>query len=371
MACSRCQTLPLSVETRGTLLLTGAVRELIEILIGFLEVEGLDFEDAGLELRLHEANLFEFLQRVRDAQAFNALERRGLSALLLEPGETLSFHSFTRARTLEQWLGLLDACGLIEILEAKRFVSWFQPILSATDGAVVGYESLLRGRRSDGSLMFPGEIFALAGDNDLLFQVDRQARESALRCAAAEGIASHLFVNFVPTAIYDPVHCLQSTVGWASKLGFDPGRLVFEVVETERVGDLDHLKRILDFYRDAGYRVALDDVGSGYASLNLLATLKPDIIKIDMEIVRGIDADPQRQSVFRALVGIARDLGIQVLAEGIETQAELAYVVGEGADLVQGYLFARPAPKPSTPMALEFWSASCPVHGLSVSGDSA
>jgi EAL domain-containing protein (putative c-di-GMP-specific phosphodiesterase class I) len=96
-------------------------------------------------------------------------------------------------------------------------------------------------------------------------------------------------------------------------------------------------------------------VGSGYASLNLLATLKPDIIKIDMEIVRGIDADPQRQSVFRALVGIARDLGIEVLAEGIETEAELAYVVGEGTDLVQGYLFARPAPQPPESQRPEFW----------------
>jgi len=357
MACSRCQTLPLSVETRGTLLLTGAVRELIDILIGFLEVEGLAFEDAGLEVRLPDSNLFEFLQRVRATQAFNALERRGISALLLEPGETLSFHAFTRARTLEQWLGLIDACGLIEILEAQRFVSWFQPILAATDGAVIGHEALLRGQRPDGTLMFPGEIFSLAGDNDLLFQVDRQARESALRCAASVGLQGQLFVNFVPTAIYDPAHCLQSTVGWARRLGFDPGRLVFEVVETERVGDLDHLRCILDFYRDAGYRVALDDMGSGYASLNLLATLKPDIIKIDLEIVRGIDADPQRQSVFRALVGIARDLGIQVLAEGIETQAELAYVIAEGADLVQGYLFARPAPQPHEPQWSEFWGS--------------
>ena len=344
MACPRCQTLPLSSGARGTLLLTGAVRELIEILIGFLEAEGLAFEDARLELRLRDVNLVEFLRRVRAADAFNALERQGISALLLEPGEALSFHAFTRARTLDRWLGLLDACGLIEILDAGRFVSWFQPILSTVDGSLVGYESLLRGLRPDGGLMFPSEIFPLAGENDLLFQVDRQARESALRCAAAEGIGGQLFVNFVPTAIYDPTHCLQSTLGWARKLGFDPGRLVFEVVETERVRDIDHLKRILDFYRDAGYQVALDDVGSGYASLNLLAMLKPDIIKIDMAIVRGIDTDPRRQSVFRALVGIARDLGIQVLAEGIETQPELAYVAGEGADLVQGYLFARPMP---------------------------
>ncbi len=361
MACSRCQILPLSVETRGTLFLTAPVRELIEVLIGFLEIEGLDFEDAGLELRLHEANLFEFLQRVRDAQAFNALERRGLSALLLEPGETLSFHSFTRARTLEHWLRLMDACELIEILEAKRFVSWFQPILSATDGAVIGYESLLRGQKPDGSLMFPGEIFSLASDNDLLFQVDRQARESALHCAAALGLQGQIFINFVPTAIYDPKHCLKSTVGWARKLGFDPRRLVFEVVETERVGDLDHLKGILDFYRDAGYLVALDDVGSGYASLNLLATLKPDIIKIDMEIVRGIDTDPQRQSVFRALVSIARELDIRVLAEGIETPSELAYVLAQGVDLVQGYLFARPAQDPPTPQRPDPWPLSQPT----------
>lgn len=357
MACARCQTIPLSVSARGTLLLTGAVRELIDILIGFLKVERLEFEVAGLEVRVADANLFEFLQRVRISNTFNTLERRGIAALLLEPGEILNFHAFTRARTLEQWLGLVDASGLIDILEAKRFISWFQPILSASNGTVIGYEALLRGQRPDGSLMFPGEIFTLANENDLLFQVDRQARESALHCAAAAGINGQLFVNFVPTAIYDPVHCLQSTVGWARKLGFDPGRLVFEVIETEQVGDFEHLKHILDFYRQAGYRIALDDVGSGYASLNLLATLKPDIIKIDMEIVRGIDTDQHRQAIFRALVDMAREFGIEVLAEGIETADELAYVVSEGADLLQGYLFARPAPQP-TEVCVEFPASS-------------
>ncbi|QIK37957.1 EAL domain-containing protein [Caldichromatium japonicum] len=355
MPCPRCQILPLSSERRGTLLLTAAVRELIAVMGEFLRAHGLAFEDAGLELRLADANLVEFIERVRDSGSFNTLELQAIWALLLEAGESLSFQSLTRARTLEQWLKLLDACALIEILEAQRFVSWFQPILAARDGGLVGYESLLRGIRPDGGLMFPGEIFTLALANDLLFQVDRQARETALRCAAEQGLEGQLFVNFVPTAIYDPRHCLQSTVGWARRLGFDPGRLVFEVVETERVADFDHLKHILDFYRDAGYRVALDDVGSGYASLNLLATLKPDIIKIDMEIVRGVDRDPQRQSVLRALIGIARDLGIQTLAEGIETATELAYVLAQGVDLVQGYLFARPAQHPQAPYRPDPW----------------
>jgi EAL domain-containing protein (putative c-di-GMP-specific phosphodiesterase class I) len=274
----------------------------------------------------------------------------------LAPDETLTFQAFTRTHSLLRWLGLLDAQHLLDILERKRFTSWFQPILAADTGVLVGYESLLRSQNQDGTLMFPDEIFRMAADNDLLFQVDRQARETALQCAADARVSGKLFINFVPTAIYDPVHCLRSTVGWSRKLGFDPSRIVFEVVETERIADIDHLKRILDFYRAAGYQVALDDVGSGYASLNLLALLKPDIIKIDMELIRGIHADAHRQAVFKALVGIARDLEIQVLAEGVETGEELAYVVNEGADLVQGYLFARPAPLPPVPVMAPFWS---------------
>lgn len=358
MACARCQTIPLSSNEPGNLLLTGVVHELVDKLLDFLSDQRLEHQVDGMVVCLPQTRLRDFLGRVRESCFFNILEYQGISALLLRPDESLTFHAFTRARTLDRWMSLLDADALLDILERKRFTSWFQPILDAKTGAIVAYEALLRGRRADGSLMFPGEILTTAADNDLLFQVDRQARESALHCAADHGIDCQLFINFIPTAIYDPAHCLQSTVSWAKKLGIKPDHIVFEVVETERVGDIEHLKRILDFYRAAGYRVALDDVGSGYASLNLLATLKPDIIKIDMEIVRGIDADPQRQAVFRALVGIARELGIQVLAEGVETADELAYVMAEGADLLQGYLFARPAAVPPQPVGLEYWPTS-------------
>ncbi|MBK1709612.1 MULTISPECIES: EAL domain-containing protein [Marichromatium] len=344
MACPRCQTLPLTSSARGELLLTFAVRELRDKCLGYLEQALLVHRVEEMVVRLPDTCLLDFLERLRVDQPFNALEREGILALLLAPGEGLDFHAFTRAHSLERWFALLAARPLLEILEYQRFVSWFQPIVSIADGAVVGHEALLRGRLPEGGLMFPGEIFSLAAANDLLFQVDRQARAAALHCAAAQGLDGLLFINFLPTAIYDPVHCLRSTVGWARKLGIDPGRIVFEVVETERVGDIEHLKRILDYYRDAGYRVALDDVGSGYASLNLLAQLRPDIIKVDMEIIRDIDRDPARQSIYRALAGIAAELDIELLAEGIETEAELDYVRRHGADLVQGYLFGRPGP---------------------------
>ncbi|AHF03247.1 diguanylate phosphodiesterase [Marichromatium purpuratum 984] len=345
MACPRCQTLPLTASARGELLLTFAVRELRDKCLDYLERAMLVHRVEGMVVRLPDTSLLGFLERLRADAPFNILEREGILALLLAPGEDLDFNAFTRAHSLEHWFALLAARPLLEILEAQRFVSWFQPIVSIADGAVVGHEALLRGRLPDGELMFPGEIFSLAAANDLLFQVDRQARASALHCAAAQGLDGLLFINFLPTAIYDPVHCLRSTVNWARKLDIDPARIVFEVVETERVGDIEHLKRILDYYRAAGYRVALDDVGSGYASLNLLAQLRPDIIKIDMEIIRDIDRDPARQSIYRALAGIAAELGIELLAEGIETEAELDYVRRHGADLAQGYLFGRPGPE--------------------------
>ena len=346
MPCARCQILPLSSKERGQLLLTAPVPELVERIHAFLAAQRLAFETESLVIKLADICLMDFLSRVRDSQFFNALERRDIAAVLLKPDEVLTFDTFNRTRTLERWLSLLEARGLLEILEQERFIAWFQPILAAQTRAVIGHEALLRGRRLDGTLMFPGEIFDCAAENDLLFQVDRQARQAALRCAAEQQLPGLLFLNFVPTAIYDPAQCLQSTVSTAKRLGIAPERIVFEVVETERIGDIAHLKRILEFYRAAGFRVALDDVGSGYASLNLLTMLHPDIIKVDMEIVREIHLDPSRQKVFRALVGLARELGTQVLTEGIETEEEFDYVVAQGVDMVQGYLFGRPGPTP-------------------------
>lgn len=346
MPCARCETLPLSPADRGNLIVTAPVIELVRKVLEFVDRQELPRQQEKLAVILPDVSLLEVLCRMRDARFFNALERRDILAVLLCEGEALSVETITRTRTLERWLGLLEARPLLEILAARRFVAWFQPIVAADSGEVIGYESLLRGLRADGTLMLPDEIFAAAAANDLLFQVDRQARETALRCAAEQKVDGQLFVNFVPTAIYDPAHCLQSTLAVAERLGIAPARIVFEVTETELVEDTQHLKRILDFYRATGFRVALDDVGSGYASLSLLAMLRPDVIKVDMGIVRGIHQDAERQAIFRALVGIARDLGIQVLAEGIETREEYHYLVAQGADLLQGYLFARPAQVP-------------------------
>jgi EAL domain-containing protein (putative c-di-GMP-specific phosphodiesterase class I) len=155
-----------------------------------------------------------------------------------------------------------------------------------------------------------------------------------------------LFVNFAPTAIYDPQACLRSTVAAIDKGGLARDQVVFELVETERAHDASHLRRILDYYRGAGFRIALDDVGAGYSSLNLIHLLRPDILKLDMELIRDVDKDPYKARIAANLLNVATSLGIAALAEGIETQAELDWVREYGAKFVQGYLIARPAAAP-------------------------
>jgi EAL domain-containing protein (putative c-di-GMP-specific phosphodiesterase class I) len=125
---------------------------------------------------------------------------------------------------------------------------------------------------------------------------------------------------------------------------------VFEVVESEQIRDEDHLKDIVDYYRAKGFRIALDDVGSGYSSLNLLVALEPDVIKVDLKIIRDIDKLPANQAVFQALAGIAAQTGALLLAEGVETAAELDWCRAHGASLAQGYFWGPPValPDPSS-----------------------
>ncbi|MCX7786275.1 MAG: EAL domain-containing protein [Spirochaetes bacterium] len=177
--------------------------------------------------------------------------------------------------------------------------------------------------------------------------MDRVSRETAVRTASQYHIQDQkVFVNFIPTTIYDPKYCLQTTLELANTVGFDPANLVFEVVESYKVTDLDHLKSILDYYKSRGFKTALDDVGSGFSNLNSLVRLRPDYLKVDMELVRHIHVDSMKQSVFKALDSIAKENGITLLAEGVETKEELDFLISRGTDLAQGYYLGKPAPKP-------------------------
>lgn len=239
---------------------------------------------------------------------------------------------------------------LVEALEAGRYETWFQPILAA--GGPEGprpfaLEGLFRLQDRDGTVIPPGYVFEIAAESGLLFSLDLVARRSAVEAAVRSGTRAKLFINFNPSSIYDPSYCLRTTAAAIEELGLRPADVVFELTETHRAHDKAHLKGILAFYRAAGFGVALDDVGSGWSSLNLLHELRPDYVKIDMELIRDVHADPFRQSIVHHLLAIAEGQGIRTIAEGVETAEEAAWLVERGVDFLQGYHFGRPAPLPA------------------------
>ena len=253
-----------------------------------------------------------------------------------------------RVVTLQKLVSCYKFSQMLENIREKRFESWFQPIVHAEDAlcspSVFGFESLFRLRDRNNKITPPHELFQLADEADVLFQLDLIARRSAVMCAGAAKLPGKLFINFNPSSIYDPSYCLKTTASFIKKLGLTPRDIVFEVTETHRANDVAHLKSILTYYRNAGFEVALDDIGAGWSGLTILQLLHPDYIKIDIELIRGIQLDKPKQSIVFHLIQMAKENDIKVIAEGIETPSEATWLQKGGVDYLQGYLFGKPSP---------------------------
>ncbi|WP_298952476.1 EAL domain-containing protein [uncultured Methylobacterium sp.] len=219
------------------------------------------------------------------------------------------------------------------------FTMAFQPILDVDQGRVWGYEALVRGEDGQGAGWVLGQV-----DEANRYKFDQACRVKAIELAGAlfPDAETKLSINFMPNAVYEPAACIRATLEAAHRVGFARRQIMFEFTENERITDVGHLQRIIVEYRKQGFLTALDDFGAGYAGLNLLASFQPDLIKLDMDLIRGIAASPARQTIVAAVTAMARELGVTVLAEGVETEAELLVLRAAGIRLFQGYLFARP-----------------------------
>jgi EAL domain-containing protein (putative c-di-GMP-specific phosphodiesterase class I) len=213
----------------------------------------------------------------------------------------------------------------------------FQPIVDIADRSVFAYEALVRG--IDGA---PAADMLRRVNDENRYPFDQLCRVRAVEMAAALGMTSMLSINFMPNAVYEPSRCLRATLEAALRTGFPVERIIFETTEDERVDDA-YLKQIFATYRAQGFKTAIDDFGAGYAGLNLLADFQPDIVKIDMALIRGIDRDRARQTIVGALAAVGQLLGIRVIAEGVEEAREALVLRHLGITLMQGYLFATPA----------------------------
>lgn len=217
----------------------------------------------------------------------------------------------------------------------------FQPILDLETGEPFAFEALVRGTAGEPAASILGRV---TDENRYAF--DQQCRVRAIEAAVAAGLlhtGAKLSINFLPNAVYSPKACIQLTLRTAAAAGFPTDRLIFEFTENEEMSDPGHVAGIVRSYREMGFGTAIDDFGAGHAGLNLLARFQPDIVKLDMELVRGIEDSLARRVIVDGVARMCRKLGIALVAEGIETAAELEALRALGIRYVQGYLIARPA----------------------------
>jgi len=217
------------------------------------------------------------------------------------------------------------------------FTFAFQPIVDANAREVFSHEALIRGPSHEPACRILGQVSA-----DRLLEFDQKARIEAIGMAVRLGIVSRLNLNFMPQSLHSRAAIL-TTLEAADRFHLPIDRLVLEVTEGAVIDDQAQFAEVINEYRGLGLKVAIDDFGAGYSGLNLLTDFQPDQIKLDMKLVRGIEHHGPRQAIVRAIDQVCRDLGIDVIAEGVETVEEYAWLANEGVRLFQGYLFAKPA----------------------------
>ena len=223
----------------------------------------------------------------------------------------------------------------------------FQPFVHAA--GVFAYEALVRGPMGESA----GSILSQV-NKDNMYAFDQACRVRAIEMAAqlGAGAPQRVSINFIPGAVYRPETCIRKTLETAERVGMALSNIIFEATEGERVTDHRHLLNIFREYRKHGLKTAIDDFGAGFAGLDLLAEFQPDILKLDMALVRDIDAKPASRAIVRAVVALCRELAISLIAEGIETRAEFEVLEDLGVEFYQGYLFAKPQLERFAPASL-------------------
>jgi EAL domain-containing protein (putative c-di-GMP-specific phosphodiesterase class I) len=218
------------------------------------------------------------------------------------------------------------------------FTFAFQPIVDINTGSAYSHEALVRGRNNE-----PASIVLTHYRREEMPVFDASCRAKAIELAARIGVHSHLNINLIPSAAFDRATGLDATIKAAERCSFPLDRIIVEATEGEAIHDPAAFAKVVNEYRRAGIRFAIDDFGSGYAGLNLLAEFQPDMLKLDMSLVRGIEKYGARQAIVRGIKQVCFDLGIDVVVEGVEKVAEYSWFRKEGMHLYQGYLFAKPS----------------------------
>jgi len=235
-----------------------------------------------------------------------------------------------------------------DLVAAQRVVTAYQPILRMDDRSVMAVEALSRGARGTG-LEAANLLFGGAERHGLTVELDRLCRSRALLCSARVPSSARIFVNTLPATIRDPQFRDKPLIDFLDRAQVAPSRIVIEITEKLVIENYGLFLETMAYFSELGMRFAVDDVGAGYSGLEVIARLKPDYLKVDMSLVRNVHESAVNREMVKAIISLGKGIGAEVIAEGIEVDAEFDALKQMGADYGQGYLLARPeiAPPPA------------------------
>ncbi|MEA1079389.1 EAL domain-containing protein [Marinobacter sp. ASW11-75] len=242
-------------------------------------------------------------------------------------------------------------CGQCECGEGLdfSFSFAFQPIVDVVNRSVYAYEALVRGLEGEGAMSVLEQV-----NERNRYTFDQVCRVKAVKLAARLGMESRLSINFMPNAVYQAEYCIRTTLAAAKTYDFDTRKIIFELTENEKLASVEHLVSIIEAYKEMGFATAIDDFGAGYSRFNIMIASPPDILKLDMGLIRGIHDNPNKQAVVSGIITMMNHLGGRIVAEGVETKQEYFWLRSQGINLYQGYLFAKPGfeclPEPVFPV---------------------
>lgn len=261
------------------------------------------------------------------------------------PVEMLYYNALRQARLMakgaRQWHMVKLGEQFKEMLAGEKIRTLYQPIVSLQDGTVIGWEALSRGDVQS-ELGRPDLFFQLAEEMGMLFQAEKICRNLAISRIGPLEAGQRIFLNVHPRTLADPLFVRGETFRLLQERNLKPENVVIEVTEKHSLQGDGELARAVEHYRQQGYQVAIDDVGAGYSGLSSIALLRPDYLKIDMSLIRNIDQDGVKRAIVEVLVLLADKINCRVVAEGIETESELATLMAMGVHYGQGYFLARP-----------------------------
>ena len=246
------------------------------------------------------------------------------------------------------------ADALDRLIEQRSFDLHFQPLVAIDRAEIYGFEALTRGP-ADGPLHSPLVLFEAAARLGRLVELEHLIVQRALQRFKQLGLPGRLFLNVTADTLLGAREHAGRLAAQLSELGLPTSRVVIELTETRPIEDLAQLDDALQALRERGFRVALDDLGEGFASLRRWMQMRPDFVKIDRHFIDGIAQEPLKQQFVRSIIEMAATSGCEVVAEGLEQEPDLDVLRRLGLSICQGYLFARPSATPRASLSAQ-WS---------------